>query len=116
MHRESNGAAGKPMTKSKETLAREDGEAMATGCIWLETIAGAECLHFLNASHMLSARGLEVALIRPEWIGSIEVNEDVHSHGTPQNHVQCSNIGMSAGAKNTWVSRNSFQFPSSLSA
>lgn len=74
-------------TKTK-TSTREDREALATGCIWIGTVEGAEFWHLLNACYHCVGRGSEVSLATPIGLESVEVTEEFQEYRTLQQDIQ----------------------------
>lgn len=79
-YREENRALGKTSVTGKASSTREDRELMATGCIWLGTVATAEFWHLSNATYHCSCRGSEVSLMQSSGLKPAEVNEDVYQY------------------------------------
>ena len=77
IERQANQASGKPAVKGNESSTREDGEWLATGCIWDGSAETAKFLHLLNTAHHLSGRCSEVSLIKPEDVRVVEANEGI---------------------------------------
>ena len=74
-YEDDNRNSGKSLVNPHEASNRTDREAIATGCIWLNSPQGAEFWHINVTMTQYSGRGSEVALDRRSKMGTTEVSE-----------------------------------------
>jgi len=84
---------GQRITTPKVASADDNREAMANACFWLGTAEAAE-FHGLNVSVChLCGRGREVSTLKPEDLGAICMNEDLHSCNVTSTTLQHDKAG-----------------------
>ena len=78
-YQEETRVSGKSLTNPHVASSRQDRDAIATGCIWMNSPRAAEFWHLNNTMTQFSGRGSEVALNRRSHLTTTEVNE-LHFH------------------------------------